>query len=812
MKWLKFDLHQHTKNEILYDRREYKSNYTHEKFFDLIKEQDIALKAVTNHNIINVVEHIKYSLICEKAGVNYLPGVEVDYLFDNERFQAISILNPIFDIVSYSNKLKKIVDKKELVALNKEDFANLHENYEYIFIPHYAKIRGIKPNKDALLEEEQNWVVNMIQSGHSIPVIFENTQEHHKYIVYGMLNEKLGNKDDYAPCYVGTDYKFDNDISRKDKSKNRLIYMMNAEPTYRGLEISIRNYKQRISSEFQTIQRNNYIKKIAFSKNINFEITQDIELSPSLNVIVGSSGSGKTLLLNEIFHNLTGNSLTDVTDKKDPKDKNRPYLNRIESENWIKIYKKDNSKNLRVIEIPSLYKTIIKNVDSPNVLGEIFGIDSLDQANLILKQFKEDVITCERRLNICETSKSSGQSDVESIIEGIKYLNENSRKEDFVLSQKPEDNKVLTKIKNDLNSIANLKADKINFEKHIKDITTMIGTETSKKLSKTILDNYSKLQNELILKEIKILKLKNKEEINEKIYNVINKSIENQLTNLGERTKTVTAKRTIVNSKIINLINNIKNYIKYSYKIESSLIEYPLQKIKESLQINNSNEFARYEFSIEDKCVENVMLDNNPLIDNTNKLTVFRRLFKNHEKFNFTKKQDLINLVKVLNKENIKLSEILKDEIPIKTQLIVNGTWRDTKEINPGDISKISMNFYFKNIINEEQPDVIFIDQPENDLDKDFITNILSEFIKDKKLQHQIIITSHDPILTVNSDVNTIIEANISKENKIVYKAYKIEDLTKGQPVTDNVAKILDGSIKNIMDRYNTYGGIKKYE
>ena len=146
--WHKIDLHQHTLNEITSDGKSPQSLYTHSKFEDLLIEEKVDLKAVTNHNTLNLCDHIKHALICKKNNVSYLPGVEIDYSFNGNNMHAISIINPQMDIVPFSKKLTEIVhEKKDNVFLDKDEFASIHENLEFIFIPHVMKSKGIYPSK-----------------------------------------------------------------------------------------------------------------------------------------------------------------------------------------------------------------------------------------------------------------------------------------------------------------------------------------------------------------------------------------------------------------------------------------------------------------------------------------------------------------------------------------------------------------------------------------------------------------------------------------------------------------------------------------
>ena len=139
--------------------------------------------------------------------------------------------------------------------------------------------------------------------------------------------------------------------------------------------------------------------------------------------------------------------------------------------------------------------------------------------------------------------------------------------------------------------------------------------------------------------------------------------------------------------------------------------------------------------------------------------------------------------------------------------------WKSVKVINKGTIAKKSIEYYFKNMISKEQPDIILFDQPENDVDKTFISTTLSDFIKQQKVDKQIIITSHEAIIAINSDANMIIQAEVSDDNKIKYTSYDLEYVEEKELVaTNRVSKILDGGKENIKLRYQIYGGELSYE
>lgn len=816
MKWIKFDLHQHTCNERLTDRSVYDSTYTHRKFRELIIEQGVKLKSVTNHNSLHIADHIKYSLICESVGVSYLPGVEIDYKFDEERIQAISVLNPKSNIIEFSNKLESIIydiPKDENITINKQGFADLHENCEFIFIPHYCKDNGIKPTSDSLLEKEQNWVLNMIKSGNTIPVIFENTQEHHKYTVYGMLKDELeGSSVNYSPSYTGTDYKFDNDDERKLIAKERLIYVMDAEPTYRGLEIAIRHHEQRISSEKEIFSRNNYIHKIEFNDNDNFGEINSIELSPSLNVIIGSSGSGKTLLLNEIFFQTTRNTLSDVldTNKSVNGSKKRPYLDKIGSNDWLELTYKHKNRDLNIIEIPNIYSKLLRNMNEPTTLGEIFGIADTKTSEDILSSFFTKISSYEQNLDKINSSKNNVIKYLDSLNADIHFLIDNPNlKNEYHLTEKNID---LTK-KDELDKKMELHNKIVDNEKNINsyllDISKFLELDDNNQSIQIIKSQLSIIYDQITLKKEEIANEISNEEFENEIKKHVNISIKKRTDALGQRNKQINEKNLAIQKNNQLISKELKKYLSIEKKMENMNIEYPFKIIQNILKEENANKHARYQLSLEVSDLKSIVISDSLLIDSSNILGKLRSIQSRINLLDLTSSQSIKEHIKECKVEQITLSEILNENLNLLLQMNVDNEWRNASEINPGDVSKVSISYYFDDLLSRSNPDVILIDQPENDLDKVFITEVLSDFFRKNKIKQQIIITSHDPILTINSDVNTIIESRLNDEKKICYHQYKIETIDNGDKVTDRVAKILDGSKKNVMNRYNIYGGIK---
>ena len=96
--------------------------------------------------------------------------------------------------------------------------------------------------------------------------------------------------------------------------------------------------------------------------------------------------------------------------------------------------------------------------------------------------------------------------------------------------------------------------------------------------------------------------------------------------------------------------------------------------------------------------------------------------------------------------------------------------------------------------------ETIIYDQPEDDLDNDFITNELIPIFKKIKLYRQIIIVSHNANLVVNADSEQVIIAK-NVDGKLSYVSGSLEDPT----INAKVCRILEGGKTAFEDRERKY-------
>ena len=100
--------------------------------------------------------------------------------------------------------------------------------------------------------------------------------------------------------------------------------------------------------------------------------------------------------------------------------------------------------------------------------------------------------------------------------------------------------------------------------------------------------------------------------------------------------------------------------------------------------------------------------------------------------------------------------------------------------------------------------ETIIYDQPEDDLDNDFITNSLVDLFKEIKKYRQVIIVSHNANLVVNADSEQVIVAQ-NNDGTLSYKSGALES----PDINKEICRILEGGRIAFEKREKKYGFTK---
>ena len=125
----------------------------------------------------------------------------------------------------------------------------------------------------------------------------------------------------------------------------------------------------------------------------------------------------------------------------------------------------------------------------------------------------------------------------------------------------------------------------------------------------------------------------------------------------------------------------------------------------------------------------------------------------------------------------------------------------------PGEISIVYYDFKFNNF--DSNKDVLLIDQPEDDISNNKISEDLINYIEKVRDKKQIIIVTHNPLLVVNLDVDNVICINKNNSDELSIKSGCLEYKNSDYSIIDEIASLLDGGREAIERRFKLYENSK---
>lgn len=508
-------------------------------------------------------------------------------------------------------------------------------------------------------------------------------------------------------------------------------------------------------------------------KSISFKIDEndkEIHFSPGLNAIVGKRGSGKSLLLS-VIRNLVSQEDKDGALKKYKTLK----INNISARNRGNIDLSLGSLN----SVAFLTQDEIKEIfESPDKAQETIASNFLTIKNLDI----------------------SGINDIVKIGEKIKPYN---------IDYKNITANILSMRKTNEYNYASIST--IN-EIDIKSNFITVNREVSeliKNVERIKLD--SRL---LIVEKQRIEKLQDFYLSLISSYNsIIEKNTERIIRINSQRTNNqVTLKQNM--DDILTAINNIKNNLEIQLNIEKIKLALQNYEIENPpVEINRKGKYlfvTYYEIPenlntvLEDRVLNSISRssDINDLYkyvkgDQSRKLkanysSVIEDLRKLISGDYFKAKKEFFEIKNrsVDYKKNIKNMKDLSEHV--KANNIINLT-----NTSPGMKSVAYLDMLF-----DLEEKILILDQPEDNIDNDYISNYLVPNIKNKKQVKQLIFVTHNPSVAVYGDAFNYIF--VENDGDIHYTNYLIEKPED----KEKLIKILEGGRPSFSNRNKKFGNI----
>lgn len=761
------DLHIHTSENPDNINENYDLDCLIKKIKEYNKNSDFLI-SLTDHNVINKTAYLK----AVEMGINIILGVE---LHIKNYINAPSYHCHIyFDLENITEKVidelnakllklypKKVVEKEDKLIPTLQDIINELDAYEFLLLPHGGQSHATFDTSipqgtkfDTTLEKSiyYNQFDGFTARGDNG---LEKTQEYFKKLGINEFVNLITCSDNYTPNTYP---------NGKDNKPFKPTWML-AKPTFNGLRLSLSESSRLVySNEKPSIWSEN-IKSIKHNRD-NIEI--DVELTSGLNVIIGGSSSGKTLLADSIvrcINNDTANSNytkfeIDKMEINNPSGMRPHYL----SQNYI----------MKVV------------TDASD--------DKLEDIEIIKRVFPGDE-EIKEKINI---GLSSFRTNIQYLIRDVKIIEEETNKLNKIpilsrlIAKETVANNVFDGILPTPYEIISLDFSETkhdNFVKNLNDIENFLSRYPFL------------LHNDSLVKELKIeleiaLSSYKKEK---KIRTIITRDKEEYDSFLKENYTEDQTKKQSFEELLVSLNNYVFAY-KSFYKILKEISDYSLNFGSEKIESMGHKLFIENNFVLnKDKFIEIV---NHYLKD---RIASFDEIKPKHF-FNSTNLRKKTPKVQDYDDFEHKIYNDFESLNKKKYKIITNDG-RKFEDLSPGWKTSVILDLilgYDKDI------SPIIIDQPEDNLATNYINSGLVSAIKKIKSKKQVILVSHNATIPMLADAQNIVLCRNEDNKKLIIKSSPLEGKIDGKNVVDYIAEITDGGKSSIKKRVKKYN-LKKF-
>ena len=294
--WLRFDCHLHTKADKEFKYSDEENQFVSD-YISKLKEENIGVGIITNHNKFDVNEFIALEKKAKKEGIIIYPGVELSVkegangihcLIAFDRRQWIENRQKE-SINSFLDEVFKGIDNRENenTRCNKDLFGviealNEYDKEYFVILAHVEQKSGFFKECDG----------GLIKSLSCKPQFSDRVLAFQKVRTRDTL-AKVENWMGYSIAHVeGSDCK-----SIKEIGKGKSSYIKIGDASFKSLVVALKDFGHRISKNREETKYG-YIHSIKFEGGILDG--QEIDLSSGLNTLVGIRGSGKSSILESI--------------------------------------------------------------------------------------------------------------------------------------------------------------------------------------------------------------------------------------------------------------------------------------------------------------------------------------------------------------------------------------------------------------------------------------------------------------------------------------------------------------------------------
>lgn len=842
--WLRADLHLHTKEDKEFQYAGAENDFINQ-YIDKLKEENISLAVITNHNKFAFSEYKALSKKARKEEIYVLPGVELSVNDGSNGIHTLVVFEPEQWLENGNDLINQFLTSTFSGKVNYEN-ANGRSNDSLIqtinllnnFQKNYFLIMAHVVQRSGFLEELDGGRISEFASN----PLFRKS-------VLGF--QKLGTRDKLTnlnlwfnnklPVFVeGSDAKSIDEIGKGEKT-----YIKIGDYNFDALKYALMDYKYRVTNEIPSLNQA-YIKSISFTSS-----KQDIKqvfLNPAMNNLIGIRGSGKSSILETLRYTL---DIGLDENRVDAKYKNDLVTNFLGSGGKTRLEIVDHRGMLIVAEKILGDRTNIYVDGNLNPSLKISGVlkkplyfGQKDLSNIKGSNSIESLIN----QLIGEKVKNQRQMIEEKNTEVLNFLSDISR-QNKSLAQKPDlearkaalehnlkvfkDNEIDKKLNRQIefdkdanrfknlkefeqNVITNLEEFISNYRDNFKSYLGYQSKENTDLIEKAYqsFENFTKLFNQLPL----LLSQMTNESAN---LTAIEKQFFNKYEDLKEEFSRI--------KREINLPNiQADDYVKFTKELENTNFKLKeLEKIKDKtvqfqkqliVSLTQLQKLWNDEFNLVSEEIEKINADQSSI-------KIVMKFKGDKEKFKEFLKDSVrgANIreanIQLLVESYSDLIEIYRDlnETTTSTKVsdILSGgfqfnSFKNRFDENIGTFLTYRVPDYFEIfykgkpliehslgqrasaliifLLSLKENDIIIIDQPEDDLDNQTIYDDVIKVLRDLKTKIQFIFATHNPNIPVLGDCEQIVSCHYENK-KISTFIGSIDDIN----IRKHIVTIMEG-------------------
>lgn len=764
------DLHIHTSD----DPNNLNVNYELDLLISKVTEMaggNKFLVSFTDHNVINTKVYLEAQT---KIKDNLILGVELHMHTSKSANTDSCHCHIYFDlneinttiIQTLNEKLSKLYpnkspEKKDITIPTIEEVINTFDEYKFILLPHGGQNHA---TFDTAIPKEKEFDGVMQRS------IYYNffdgftsrsnngTERTINYLKRLGVNEFV-NLITCSDNYIPSEYP-----NPKAKEASPFIpTWMFASPTFAGLRLSLTDSSR---LEYNTQKPRKWREAIRSIKLQNDYVDIDVELTPGLNVIIGESSSGKTMLVDSLRRKLEGISFTDS-----------PYFTYGLSD--------------IVVNFPD---NVVPHYISQNFIAKVTGSNHLNEIDIIRKIFPSNIDAAKAVTKSLEELDNLLDNLFNSVNE-IETLESNIRRTRALPQLMGLESAGVNHFSKIFEAITSPEvfgygiSEAMEYSSYLTNLDVKLSgspfIDHDKTFVSDLISEISNHKTHLLIEE-KIRQII-------KLYKVDYDDV--LIASYGESAQ---------NKKDFDQL--IAYLTKYRYELNNfkqvlnSILEFSINFDSKVKEINGIKLVVENQFKLD---IESLKADlNNGLlaekaVGNFGNITPDDLYPVNFKK-----------TIKGVPQGSIVTYKAAKDfvyekcrERNIVNYKIITPDGKNFTTLSPGLRSSLILEL----VLNyEEDLAPLIIDQPEDNLATSYINSGLVDSVKKMKRSKQVIFVSHNATIPMSADAqNLILCQNIN--GKITIRSSALEGEIDGKSAVDHVALITDGGKSSVKKRFKKY-------